>query len=481
MKTVHLCEKGNFNVWREQARALIHAAIPPEEVIWTYDDNPSLFASENLAPQNTSNSRICVSKKFLSIADQVICHNGDDTPALLYRLLFRLQDDKELLDKLYDKDMIDALSRQKAVGHDIHHMHAFVRFKEISAIDDRRCFTAWYEPQHFIIQKAAPFFCKRFSDMDWQILTPKGCAYFFRQNLTLGKAVDREPPLHDTTEELWKTYFSSIFNPARVKLKTMQNHMPKKFWRNLPEATIINDLVEGAQARVEAMQAQQLSEAPLFHQRLQMRQEPLHIPEDIQSLDDLRQNIKVCQRCPIHCNATQAVCGEGPAHADIMVIGEQPGDREDLVGKPFVGPAGQLFDQVAQEIGLDRKQIYVTNAVKHFKYEMRGKKRIHNTANRSEIKHCRWWLLKEIALIKPKLVVTMGKTAFFSVTEQMPAMSEIQGKIATSPTMPPILPTVHPSYLLRIKDQEFYPEQLDRFKNNLLLAMQTIHRLSNGL
>ena len=151
------------------------------------------------------------------------------------------------------------------------------------------------------------------------------------------------------------------------------------------------------------------------------------------------------------------------------------------MGKPFVGPAGQLFDQVAQEIGLDRKQIYVTNAVKHFKYEMRVKKRIHNTANRSEIKHCRWWLMKEIALIKPKLIVTMGKTAFFSVTEQMPTMSEIQGKIATPPTMPPILPTVHPSYLLRIKDQEFYQEQLVRFKNNLLLAMQTIHQLSNGL
>ena len=121
--------------------------------------------------------------------------------------------------------------------------------------------------------------------------------------------------------------------------------------------------------------------------------------------------IRACRRCPLHCAATQAVPGEGPASARIMLVGEQPGDKEDLAGRPFVGPAGQLLDKALAEAGLARDALYLTNAVKHFKYEPRGKRRIHQKPNTGEVQTCKWWLDREIALVKPRLIVALGATA----------------------------------------------------------------------
>jgi DNA polymerase len=169
----------------------------------------------------------------------------------------------------------------------------------------------------------------------------------------------------------------------------------------------------------------------------------------------------------LHCRATQTVFGEGPADAAVMVVGEQPGDQEDLAGRPFVGPAGKVFDQAIGEAGIDRSGLYVTNAVKHFKYEPRGKRRIHQRPNRGEVRHCRWWLDKELALIRPKLVVAMGATALFALTERRDRLEDMRGRALPLEGGGSLFATVHPSYLLRIPDEQKKAEELQRFKEDI--------------
>jgi uracil-DNA glycosylase family protein len=173
---------------------------------------------------------------------------------------------------------------------------------------------------------------------------------------------------------------------------------------------------------------------------------------DAPSLAQLRIEAEDCRRCPLYKNATQTVFGEGPSHASIVFVGEQPGDQEDRQGKPFVGPAGKIFDRALAEAGIDRKDVYVTNAVKHFKFEPRGKKRLHKRPDRGEIEACRWWLRAEIALIRPKLIVALGATAARALSGKALTISRLRGE--------PIelmghkgFATVHPSYLLRVPDQ----------------------------
>ena len=154
---------------------------------------------------------------------------------------------------------------------------------------------------------------------------------------------------------------------------------------------------------------------------------------------------------PLVPGATQAVLGEGPVGASIAFVGEQPGDQEDLQGRPFVGPAGQLFDRAMQEAGIDRSNVYVTNAVKHFKYELRGKKRIHQKPTAGEVKHYRWWLDKELALVRPRLIVALGATAVLALAGKALPITRCRGP-ARFEGRPGFI-TVHPSYLLRLPDE----------------------------
>ena len=490
MKTIILKKQGDFDEWRTTARLLLQDEMRPEDVFWNYHSAPNLFdsepatqPSEKYSPAQQSHEFL-VPKQFINLAKNVICHESKGSAALLYRLLYRLQQDKTLLEKIYDIDTATALSRQKAVSHDIHQMHAFLRFKEICNLDNdnfRRCFTAWYEPQHFIIAEAIPFFCRRFSDMDWQILTPKGSAFYFNKRLFFGEPIFKKPQNKDEIEELWKTYFASIFNPARLKVKTMQSHMPKKYWSNLPEAEIIDSLIGDAETRIETMEGQPVLQPPLFHSRLSEKHAQNSVQTNFRSgtipetSDILNNSIRSCKRCPLHCSATQAVCGEGPENASLMIVGEQPGDREDLVGRPFVGPAGQVFDRAARRVGLKREEVYITNAVKHFKYELKGRKRLHKRADRSEVEHCRWWLMKEIDIVKPKLIVAMGKTALFSLTDLNEPLSGLVGKVIETEEKIPVLVTFHPSYLLRIKSEELKKQETARFEQSLQLAKAKIN------
>ena len=171
-------------------------------------------------------------------------------------------------------------------------------------------------------------------------------------------------------------------------------------------------------------------------------------------LEALRGEAASCRACPLWKNATQTVFGEGAGDAQIMLVGEQPGDKEDLAGRPFVGPAGRLLDRALAEAGLDRERTYVTNAVKHFKFEPRGKRRLHKRPNASEIKICRRWLVGEIEAVHPRLIVALGATAAQGLAERATPVQSNRGKILDAANGLRILVTIHPSALLRLQDED---------------------------
>jgi DNA polymerase len=188
------------------------------------------------------------------------------------------------------------------------------------------------------------------------------------------------------------------------------------------------------------------------------------------TLERLRNEAKACRDCPLWEHATETVFGEGPQNATVMLVGEQPGDKEDLAGKPFVGPAGQMLDRALQEAGVDRRKTYVTNAVKHFKFVQRGKSRLHQKPNTPEIRACRQWYERELEIIAPNLVVALGATAAQSVFGKLTPINKNRGRIIELAGDVHALVTVHPSYLLRLPDEESRHREYDHFVDDLKIA-----------
>ncbi|MBN9527922.1 MAG: UdgX family uracil-DNA binding protein [Alphaproteobacteria bacterium] len=472
MQTVVLKGRGDLAEWRDAARALLADGVDPAAVDWRCGDGAGLFGAA-VPPAGAAGAS--VPRGFIELAAAVVCHRDPGRFALLYRLLVRLQGQRALLDLATDPDVVAARRLEKAVRRDSHKMKAFVRFNELPAAGPRRRFAAWFEPDHHIVARTAPFFARRFADMDWMILTPQGSAVFTDGALAVTDEPAARPDLADPTAALWLTYYASIFNPARVKVKAMQAEMPKKYWKNLPEAGLIADLLAQAPARVAAMATSEA--APAFHARLQARRAEAPAPPPPSSADtlaSLRAAARGCTRCPLHGQATQTVFGEGPPRAALMIVGEQPGDREDLAGRPFVGPAGQVLDAALAAAGIDRAGIYVTNAVKHFKHELRGRRRLHRTPDMPEVEQCRWWLAREIALVAPRLVVAMGATALLALTGDRGRLADRRGRLLPLAPGRDLLVTVHPSYLLRLPDPAARAAETAAFHADLALAAATL-------
>ena len=484
MLTIPLLGRGDFSEWRDAARALAAAGRSPREVDWRITGLTGELFEDGAAPDlpkpDAAAPPLTVPPAFLPLAEAVVCHTEPGRFHLLYRLLWRLQSDRRLLELTADKDVAWARLLAKNVQRDSHKMTAFVRFKEIAGeTEGRRRFFAWFEPSHFIVARTAPFFRRRFADMDWIIATPKGTASWDGDSLIFDVRPGEDPGHGDPTDDLWRTYYASIFNPARLKLKAMQAEMPKKYWRNLPEAALIPEMIANAEADVRAMTERAASDPPLFHYRLREAAQPPQqiMPAGAGTIDGLREEARHCTRCPLHCTATQTVFGEGPQGARLMMVGEQPGDQEDLAGRPFVGPAGKVFDAVLKEAGIARETLYLTNAVKHFKYVPRGKRRIHQKPDRNEIEHCRWWLAKEVDLVKPRLIVALGATAVYALSGEKKPLSQLRGKPITMQDDVVLFPTIHPSFLLRL------PDEAERSRQHALFVedMRMIRHLGETL
>ncbi|WAP71139.1 UdgX family uracil-DNA binding protein [Jiella pelagia] len=198
------------------------------------------------------------------------------------------------------------------------------------------------------------------------------------------------------------------------------------------------------------------------------------------TIEEAREQAAHCTACPLWEPATQTVFGKGPEDAPVIFVGEQPGDQEDIAGEPFVGPAGRVFDQALAAAGIDRSQAYVTNAVKHFKFEPRGKRRIHAKPNMSEIKVCRWWLDQERALIAPKLIVALGATAAQAVLGKTVTIKATRSQLIDLDETTQLLVTVHPSCILRLPDQAAKDRETKAFQADMALVLETVPELAVG-
>lgn len=447
MIRIPIRDETSLTEFRDHVRGLIAANTPPDQVSWATDTLDDLFG-EALSPV-TKAPAFSVPAAFVDLADTVLCHREPQRFAQLYTLLWRLTHGERMLLSMFSDPLVYRLRHmEKAVRRDRHKMTAFVRFRKVEDADGER-FIAWFEPQHRVLRKVADFFADRFTNMRWSILTPDGTLTWDGREIAYGPGVPKHlAPQDDALEDWWKRYYRATFNPARANPRHMQSEMAKRYWKNLPEAALIPEMLAQARTRTEAMIA-----SPPTAPRRAAAPHAIDTTTDVTTLAGLRAAAASCERCPLHGPATQTVFGEGPEHTEVAFVGEQPGDHEDLAGKPFVGPAGQLFDRAAAEAGIDRARVYVTNAVKHFKFEARGKRRIHQKPDAGEVSHCRWWLEQELALVRPKLVVALGATAARALTGHAVKITAARGGLIPLADGTPMLVTVHPSYLLRLPDR----------------------------
>lgn len=470
---VRLAHETDLAGFRREARALLARGVPPDRVAWSAgaaDDD--LFAGDAAPPaEDAPGTGVHVPPAFLELCHDVVLHREAQRFALLYQLLWRLVHEPALRHDPLDPAMLQARAMAHAVRRDVHKMHAFVRFRTVQDGPDPQdpLHVAWFEPEHRIVEATAPWFRRRFANMRWAILSPERCVEWDRNQLRLRAGAGRdEAPPPDAGEALWLTYYRHIFNPARLKLRMMEKEMPRRYWRNLPEAQLIAPLAAQALERSARMIAQPATVPARRLPRLQPTPAPLAGPEGLAAF---HQRLQRCQECPLSAHATQAVPGEGPLRAAVMLVGEQPGEQEDLRGRPFVGPAGQLFDRALQRLGVAREAVYVSNAVRHFKFELRGRRRIHKTPSQQEALACRHWLDEEIALVQPRALVALGATAARALLGRPVAVLEERGRWWPRADGLQVLVTLHPSALLRMEPQ-LQPQAFEDFVRDLALAWQ---------
>jgi probable DNA metabolism protein len=479
MVVLRLTAPNDFAEWRGKARQALAANLSPQQVEWRMlGEGTSLFETEAELPP-AERPVGSVPKQFLDLAAQAICHTDPARFSVLYELLWQLQLDSTIMGNA-TLTANNALAKwASAVRRDSHKMKAFVRFKSIEGEGARERYAAWFEPEHYTLEMTAPFFARRFAGMDWGIVTPYRSARWDGEKLSLGPGGKRsDVPADDAVEDAWKTYFANIFNPARLKVAMMKSEMPVKYWKNLPEAELIAPLIRNARQSAAEMIERAASQPPSRHLRVQAQMAETQAPPlEVTSLETARQAVQSCRDCGLCEHATQAVFGEGPAMADVMFIGEQPGDSEDLAGRPFVGPAGQVLDQAIEKVGIDRSKTYVTNAVKHFKFVPRGKRRIHQRPDAGEIQACKFWLDLELGFVQPKVIVALGATAAQSLLGKPVTISKERGAPRLMPNGTLLFITNHPSYLLRLPNPIDQARERDKFEADLVQIRDAIAAL----
>ena len=464
-----------FESWRAEARRLLGEGAQPVDVIWSTDAAPSLFADDasgrarghvRNAMNASTMTHARVPAAFVDLARVVALYRDETKWALLYRVLFRLtHGESHLLEVATDADVSRLARMKQAVHRDEHKMHAFVRFRRV-VFDGVEHMVAWHRPDHPVLRLVAPFFARRFPNMVFTIITPDASVTWDGRELVFGVGMPRDAATdeEDGYDALFRTYYESIYNPARVNLQAMAAHMPKKHWATMPEAAAVPGLVRDASERTRAMSRADDSAAASF------------VPA-ARDLDTLRTSASQCRACPLFAPATQTVFGEGPPTARVMLVGEQPGDNEDLAGRPFVGPAGQVLDRAMECAGLRRADVYMTNAVKHFKFEPRGKRRMHSRPNYGEIGSCRAWLDAEIEAVKPEIIVCLGGTAAQSFFGAKFRVSRERGKVFTTRWARWLIVTWHPSMILRAVDDA----SRERARAELETDLARAHELTSAM
>ncbi len=473
MKIVRLESEIDFEGFRQAARAAAASGVGADAIRFvtgSAEEENDLFSEQKAPDVSTTGAPLRVPPRFLDLADLVCRHREPTRYDLLYAALLRLRETPRFLEIASDPLVRRLEDMERAVRRDRHKMTAFVRFREIDAPDGAR-FVAWFEPEHYIEELTAPFFVDRFASMRFAILTPR-TSILWDGALRFGPGARREdaPPLDDFAGA-WDVYYRSIFNPARLMKRAMLKEMPKKYWANLPETRQIAAMSSAARLREDADgrgaavegRAREPQESPLASPRPERR---ASLPTPMKRFCARRKlvvsvplAIAPRKRCSakVQCRRARSSLASSPEIKRIFKVVRLSGRRADLLRSAL------------REAGFSEGECYLTNAVKHFKFVPRGKRRIHKTPSAREIDHCRWWLDRELALVELPLVVTLGASALRAVAGPSARLADMRGRpIALGART--LLPTIHPAYLLRLPDPAAKEAETRAFANDLKQA-----------
>ena len=440
MPVYALAHETDWTGWRQATRAFVLAGVEPSDLIWT------IGGAGDAAPKAVGT--FTLARTLVSLAGQAFQAREAERFSLLYTLVWRAHHGVLVFDDAKDADLRIARRWALAVRADAHRMRTHLRFAQVTFSDQPR-FVGWYEPDHFVLEANARLMARRDPAGGFTIVTPDGTAHRDRNQTALRFCAGLKNPGDDETLLAW--------------------------WDAHQEA-LLRDAHDGG----GLPEAEDLDEVPRPLERPPLG--PVVLPENqTGATRDLAREARGCERCALYEPATQTVFGEGPRDARVMFIGEQPGDQEDVIGRPFVGPAGQLLDEALEEAGIDRRRILITNAVKHFKFTPRGRRRIHQPPSPHEIDICRFWLDAERIALNPALLVLLGGSAGRAVLGRPVTVTRERGRPFTLAGGGMAFLTVHPSYLLRQPDAASRAREYAAFVRDLRTVRDLISSGSDQL
>jgi DNA polymerase len=453
-----IAEVSDFGSWRAIARESLYKRIPPEAMLWSSacDTQGLLFDTDS--GSNSAVPSVAIPRAFVLVAEAVARHSSPSRWGLLYRVLWRIVNgERDLMNVTVDDDVAGLVRMQQEVHKDAYRMRQFIRFRAVACADGEY-YVAWYKPEHDVLESNARFFVDRFGGMRWAILSPTVSLRWDLKRLHKEPGVPRSAaPQEDELDDLWRAYYSSIYDPARLNMSAMRAQLPVRRWDELPECRMITELVVTSGSRVTAMAAAQPRSAADF------------VPAGVK-VEELRAAVRTCRACGICAAASGPVFGSGKEKSTLMLVGEQPGDQEDLAGEVFVGPAGGVLNSAIAAAGLERPHLYLTNAVKGFKFEPRGKRRIHQSPRPSDISTCRPWLDAEIDAVQPTTIVALGASAALSVLGRTARIQSERGQLIPHRTGANVVVTYHPSAVLRVPDEAVKARIFEELTADLRLA-----------
>ncbi len=435
MRLIRLAKETDFDGWRTAARSLRLAGVLPRKVAWTVNGSEIDMAFPEARPPGDApgmrKGAFTVPKAFADLAVDVVLHRSPDRFNLLYRLLFRLAQNPRLMEDAADSDVARARDFAGAVRAASARMEAEVRLRLIEDAP-RPVHVGWHAPAHRVAERAALALTARYAQICFSVLTPEASLHWDTRTLTVGAGARLgDSPSDEAVEAHWRKRCMALF-PATPA----------------PPAISSRDLKAALRGSRDGPYERG---APASHA-------------------EIVAGVDTCRRCGLWREASRGVAGEGPARAALMLVGEQPSDPDDLAGRPFTGSAGALLDQALTAAGLTRSAVFLTNAVRHFKHERRGQRRLHRSPGPGEVDACRWWLDAERRLVQPKVVVALGATAALSVFgKALPVLSS-RGQPRPLSGRTQGLVTFHPAFILRLPDDRARRETFGALVQDLKLA-----------
>lgn len=464
----------SFAAWRRAARELLRQGIEPERIEWVEWVECTSGSSGNAGPHSADIpdsstaappvAAPAIPRELLARLKTAACYRAPDRWSLLYRILWRWTHGERHVVDPQDRDGALLDQRIRSVEHETADLVLLTLFRRRDPSMGLPEFVGWYEPHHDQLERAAARFAERMGDSTWMLATPQGAAFWNGMLLRSGGpaadngghaarprsasqqpnppaapvlppgAMAGEATTSEPTEALWLAYYASVFNAAPAPV-------PLRYWRTPPAGPPLPAHLARERSRLGAQSGTVTVPA----------MPPVEYSAVTPPLREPTGPLSTCRRCALWRNAKQAVAGAGPVQAAIMAVGEQPGEDENQSGAPFSGPAGQLLDTVLARAGLDRAALYLTYAVKHYKWETLDQQRVHRTPAPREVEACHYWLEQELAQVAPRVVVTLGATALKALTGAHVNLSEYLGQTIDHGGRL-IVPTWHPSYALKMAD-----------------------------